>query len=671
MTKIGAGLASVLLAAILVAVTICYWPGLKGPYVLDDEINITSNNAIAITQLDPVSMAGALSANGGGPLGRPLASLSFALNHYFVGAFVPSTAFKATNLVIHLFNIILVFFLACYLSRTPALRTNAGQGLVTGLLCAAFWGLHPINVSSVLYVVQRMNSLAALFVLAGLLAFVHGRMMLAQNRSKALAFMYGGVIGGTALGITAKENALLLPLFALTIELFLFHERDEVTRRARIVFFLLVLILPALIAFGYLLVHPEFLVGSYKYRTFTLAERLLTEARVLWYYVYLLVAPNVRAFGLFHDDIAVSTSLLDPPTTLIAVVGWTAALATWGVARRLPLVAFAIAWYLAGHLLESTIFGLEITFEHRNYLPGIGVVFALSNGIARWITAPLPRQRIGAGILAVVAVALVALSNRIVSENWKDIESLVAQTVRNHPDSPRGHGFAVAVSVNNGDLATARYHALRAIKLAPKEAGHHIDLHLVNARLNNSSGIDERRISIGCDNLGLTWPEVLLPCLATPTPTVELLLRREPVSATMVAALVNLRHCIVNKVSGCDTLIPVASRWFAAAMANPRADLSARETIAYNAALMHAHLRDYLTAIGYLREAAEFAPGTLAYRIGEAEFLIRLGRLGEAAQVLQDITQPGRYTARAMQLNHAAIRGLGEILQARQTGSGP
>ena len=57
-----------------------------------------------------------------------------------------------------------------------------------------------------------------------------------------------------------------------------------------------------------------------------------------------------------------------------------ALLLVWRWGRYL---AFGIAWFLVGHSIESTVFSLELYFEHRNYFPGVGlfllagVLFAL------------------------------------------------------------------------------------------------------------------------------------------------------------------------------------------------------------------------------------------------------------------------------------------------------
>ena len=127
--------------------------------------------------------------------------------------------------------------------------------------------------------------------------------------------------------------------------------------------------------------NPQWLWAGYDLRSFTLFERLLTEGRVLWFYLGLIVFPQLEHLGLYHDDIAISTGLFTPWTTLPALVGlaWLAFL-SWWTRTRAPLVSFGIAWFLIGHAMESTVLPLEIAHEHRNYLPLLGILLA-----AAWV----------------------------------------------------------------------------------------------------------------------------------------------------------------------------------------------------------------------------------------------------------------------------------------------
>ena len=110
------------LLATLALVVLAYLPGLRGPFVFDDYPNILNNPAVAVTEFTPQALRAAALSNNSGPLGRPLAALSFGIDHYRAGGFYP-LAFKLSNLAIHLLNVLLVYALAGRLAR----RLGAGE----------------------------------------------------------------------------------------------------------------------------------------------------------------------------------------------------------------------------------------------------------------------------------------------------------------------------------------------------------------------------------------------------------------------------------------------------------------------------------------------------------------------------------------------------------------
>ena len=219
-----------LLAAAVVAATAVYWPGLTGGWVFDDYPNIVDNAAIHITPGHSTLTAWVNSAlsSPSSFLKRPLASLTFSINWYFGGG--DPWPFKLTNIVIHLVNGALVFCMLRALLRLVGLRGSGGSQSLDeaaatrlALVVAAAWMLLPINLMAVLYVVQRMESLCQVFVLAGLWAYLHGRWMMltaadAHRDRRGFALAVGGVALGTVLGLTSKETAVLLPVFAFLVE---------------------------------------------------------------------------------------------------------------------------------------------------------------------------------------------------------------------------------------------------------------------------------------------------------------------------------------------------------------------------------------------------------------------------------------------------------------------
>lgn len=662
----------VMLAGFLLALStlllLAYLPGLRGPYVLDDGENIYLNDAVAMKNLDLASLQNALRANESGPLGRPLASLSFALNHYFAGGFEDTLPFKLTNLLIHLGNAALVCFLVLLLLRSPALReVPAGRNaLPLAALTSALWAIHPVQLTNVLYVVQRMNSLAATAVLAGLLIFVHGRNRLDEHRSRGLVAMTAGIVLGLSLGLVSKENAALLPLFALVIE-YTLYRRDRLgasARRRLYAFYLVMVLIPVAVFAVYLIGHPEFITGSYALRHFTPYERVLTEARVLWFYLSLFVFPVPARLGLFHDDIALSTGLLAPPVTLFAVTGLFA-LAWFALTqnRRWPVASFAILWFFAGHALESGIFGLELAYEHRNYLPSMGFVFLFSVTLLSLLQrTKLPQMFRILLPLGLVTVLAFATWNR--AGEWSGLLTLAENGARHHPGSPRANDFASKASLLEArDINSAIAYALRTVASAPREPGSRIYLRLLLAtaetEINASlAALPERdrgspkavvikglpgEVTVQTANQG-----VHLGHDAVSARVIAELLETGPITVHTVVALENLRHCVIDTPRVCGSLEADAMHWTGIAAGNPRTSDDYRAILARDAAMLFAHRGDYDRALRYMEQAADLDPGVISYRLAKTEYLIQTGRLDQAGSMIEalrgDVMRHPRFT---------------------------
>ena len=436
----------ILLVALLVTAVV-YAGGLNGPFLFDDHIHITQNRWVKIDSLGWLDLAQAWhSSFSAFPSNRPLAQLSFGINHALSG--LDPWAFKTTNLAIHLLSGLLVYaFIRLVLRALAGGTTLSQRDTFVATAVAAVWLLHPMHVSTVLYAVQRMTGLSTLFTLAALSSYFWGRIRIAEERSGALWIL--GAIPLAALGFLAKENAVLLPLLLLVSELTVLrgvsagHQRRFV--RAA---WILMVALPLLAGAAYFFTHPGLL--NYDGRPFSLEERVLTQTRILWLYVQWLFIPDISAFGLFHDDIALSTGLTSPITTLISAIGLLGAtLAALLTCRRLPVFSFAVLFFLAGHALESSVFPLEMVFEHRNYLPSVGLLFLLAYLVI--VSASGLKIANAARVLGVLLLLSYTTVTYIRVNNWSNLSNFLLSSAENHPRSPRANFMAAQLLISSLD----------------------------------------------------------------------------------------------------------------------------------------------------------------------------------------------------------------------------
>jgi len=426
---------------LLIATVAIYWPGLGGPLLFDDKAAISGNDLVQIDGRAFEQWREASLSSNSGPLRRPIAMLSFAVNHALTGSFSPF-ALKATNLAIHAATSVLLYFLFLAVLESFDYGPDRGARRLLALTAAALWLLHPLNVSTVLYAVQRMAQLAALFTVAGLLVFMRHRQRWAQQGASpgevlALALW---LLLLTLLAMLCKENGVLLPWLVVVLEVCIFRGcwSGRQYRPLQVAAYL-ALILPVILALLVLLLSPETLLAGYAGREFTLTERILTQTRLLWRYLGWICWPNINDMGFQHDDIPLSTSLLAPPTTALAIAAWTVLLpVAWFLRRRWPLLLLAVLFFLVGPSLESGVLPLEMVYEHRNYLPVMMVCLLLSSVV---IMPFLATEKVGVmyPVLGVVAIFGMLLAVRV--QTWSDELTLSRVNLANHPESSRSNYF--------------------------------------------------------------------------------------------------------------------------------------------------------------------------------------------------------------------------------------
>ncbi|MGB5255213.1 MAG: hypothetical protein WBN68_21095, partial [Sedimenticolaceae bacterium] len=253
------------------------------------------------------------------------------------------------------------------------------------------------------------------------------------------------------VGFLGKENTVLLPLLLLVSEITLLRGVPLANQQRRIrLIWALYIALPLIVGLAYVSAHLQLL--SFDGRPFTLEERALTQPRVLWFYLRLLFIPDITAFGLFHDDIQWSSGLFDPPSTALAIIGLLGLTAAALYLReRAPVFAFAVLFFLANHVLESSVFPLEMVFEHRNYLAGLGPLLYLAYVVVIWSEALRFRPLVLAlGGLLLVSYTLVTY---VRVDNWSSYQKFMLSAAENHPRSSRSNFLAGQVLITSLDKA--------------------------------------------------------------------------------------------------------------------------------------------------------------------------------------------------------------------------
>jgi hypothetical protein len=426
---------------VLLVGLVVYLPGLAGPFFFDDKPALTHNGSVQIdgTVFDEWRTA-AFSSNSG-PLRRPISMLSFTAQHVLAGEFSPA-GLKAGNLAIHLAIAALLYFFSYAVLDALAIGRDRPTRQLIAVTAAAIWLLHPLHVSTVLYTVQRMAQLATLFVVVGLLIYMRYRQRWAERGAPPGELLAAALwlFLLTVFAALSKENGALLPWLIIVLEVTVFRGVWASAKNNYLIWLgWILLLLPVLLILCVLALSPETLVGGYSSREFGLEQRLLTQLRLLWRYLGWLCFPNINDMGFQHDDIPLSDGLLQPLSTAFALAAWLLALGmAFRFRLRYPLMLLALLFYLVGHSMESSVWPLEMVYEHRNYLPSMMVCLAIA---VLLIVPATQSKRIGVGYPILGALSILCLLLFIRVQTWSDELTLSRVNLAQHPESSRSNYF--------------------------------------------------------------------------------------------------------------------------------------------------------------------------------------------------------------------------------------
>ncbi|NJC88099.1 MAG: tetratricopeptide repeat protein [Desulfuromonas sp.] len=455
---------------------LAYSNSFGAPFVLDDLESIVRNETLR-------SLGNFLPGGTGLDFHfrRWVAYFSFALNYRSGGLNV--TGYHVANLVIHLGTAALLYALVRLAFRTPLLTGSrlAPKAGIVALLAALFFVAHPVQTQAVTYVVQRLTSLCTFFYLLSLVLYVWGRLR-REETGRGLALPLAGALLAAVLAMFTKEIALTLPLAACLFE-FCFFQGELRNRLPALLLLLTLAIVPALVISGQELSAEGTLLQTRD--DIPRLHYLFTQFPVIATYLRLLLLPVNQNLDY---DYPIYTTFFTPPVFLsFLLLAGLLTLAFWLFRKSTPhlpaanaqppapelrLIAFGLFWFFLTLSVESSFVPLaDVIFEHRLYLPSVGIALALAVGIglAMQKTATLLGGRLP---LLAAAVTILALAAGTWQRNqvWRSEVSLWTDVTRKSPKKSRPWYNLGTHLTDSGKPAEAIAPLMRAVTIDPRSA---------------------------------------------------------------------------------------------------------------------------------------------------------------------------------------------------------
>jgi tetratricopeptide (TPR) repeat protein len=355
---------------------------------------------------------------------RPVACFSLALNYHFSKDKIFS--YHVVNLIIHYITAAFLFlFISATLSLPSMEAKYRDRSYSIALLASVFWASNPIQTQAVTYIIQRMASMAGMFYIISMYCYLKGRQT-GIHRKKIVFFSLCVIAGMMAMG--SKENAFMLPVSIFLFDLLLIQglTKETLKKNGKPAVFLVFLIICIGMVYYFLIDKDLSIINRYTQRAFTLQERLLTEPRIVLFYLSLIFYPVPMRLSIDHD-ITISKTLLSPPTTVLPILGIIGILLlAMYLSRRRPFIAFSILFFFVNHLIESSVIPLELVFEHRNYTPSMFLFVPVVIVLLAPIKDQLLKRPVRVALMAFIVCLIIGQGHAAYIRNslWKTEESL-------------------------------------------------------------------------------------------------------------------------------------------------------------------------------------------------------------------------------------------------------
>ena len=465
----------IFLIIVLLLLFFAYSKTFNGEFQFDDDTSVIENPYV--TDISEISGLNLIDSMVGGV--RPVTAITFALNYRFGGFDV--SWYHLTNFLIHVFNSTLIFYLVLLTVNSPKLpATYHDRALSVALISAAIFLLHPVQTESVSYISQRYESLASLFYLCSLIAYIKARpthqntehraqntehraqntehrtqstehraqstehrAQSTEHRQKIFSpksvFWYLTSVICYFLALGSKEIAVTLPVIILLYDFYFLKDRPFLKRVAGPgIFIVLSLIAGIFILSGF----GKGADAGFSVKAFTPWQYLLTEFRVLTTYIRLLFLPVNQNLDY---DFRISRSFFEIDTALSFVFLLILIIAAIMSYKRWRVGSFFILWFFIILAPTSSIIPvIDVIYEHRVYLASAGIFIAAVDAFFRFDVYGFIEKKFSNGramVTALVAIALITLSAATFQRNkvWGTKLSLWEDAARKSPMKSRVH----------------------------------------------------------------------------------------------------------------------------------------------------------------------------------------------------------------------------------------
>jgi tetratricopeptide (TPR) repeat protein len=376
----------------------------------------------------------------------PVVTLSYAIDYQLWG--LDPSGYHATNLVLHLGNVVLVHLVMWELTR---------RAFVSLAVTLAF-AIHPMNVDGVAWIATRSNLLATLFSLGAILVYLRYLRDSRRWHLPVACLLF-------ALATLAKSAAVVLPVTLMLVD-YLRGRRYLEGRRIQwgIVLekvpFLVVALVMGIVAlsfrvdtvnpYGYTLIDRVFLICS---AILTYLGQLILPVDLAFARAYPVKAGGFLPWYLYLSAVA------------LAVLGW----AVWRLRDAGRILVFGVGFFLANVILSQLVLLIDNYAASRYvYLPYVGLFLILAELADRGLMRVEPHwMRVALASTLGVATVFFSTATVVRTGSWRDTVTLMTDSIEAEPGVAFVHNSRGIAHYKAGDYPAALADFERTLQIDP------------------------------------------------------------------------------------------------------------------------------------------------------------------------------------------------------------
>ena len=406
----------------------------------DDDLHVTTNTSIKSLSLNNIKrmFTSFYAVNY-----MPLTILSYTIEYRFFK--LNPHAYHTTNLLLHLFNCMLVFWLIYLLS---------GKELI-GFIVALLFGIHPLHVESVAWISERKDVLYSAFFLGALISYLY---YLKKNTS---AWYYCLSIFLFILSLLSKAMAMTLPFVLPLFDYISYRKFTKNILLKKIPFFI------AAALFGIIAIFTQ---PFRQEITYTIFDRILFASYGVLFYINKLILPiKLSCFYPYPEKVdgTFSPLFLFSPLLLAALIG-----TVFFLLRRRRKIIFGSIFFLITILpvLQLLPIGWAIAADRYTYIPSIGIFYIAGEGCYWLYKKKIQDYKTLKGIFSfilIVIIIMLSYSTFHRCQVWKDGVTLWSDVIKNYPTTAMAYNNRGSAYLNQGEFGKAISDYGHALKINP------------------------------------------------------------------------------------------------------------------------------------------------------------------------------------------------------------